>query len=529
MKLAALMAIMLMSCVSGQAGAVPEPSPSSARILEFDGKQPPSPPNAGGSPSIDVRGLRRTEIVGPIYEDKFALVPPGAYDTVQFFFAFVKRFGELCPSLPTMTPQVKLNYLFATTVGLADRVLSGRGTSQENALMITGALATLNEHHSCQYNPSTESYGDAQRRCNEAANSKSALLGTAAANVHADARHDADLLVSRYKCSSSQLNRMATQLHAFAQEAPARSNFKSGIPVRQPGKDDKLYSTIFDNCSRRAPGTTNAWCACYVNALAHNNPSDRVLNALAENPFVDGGYMAVPFAADLYACTDHHKEGIRWRDGYLPRTTACLIDSKPASTGGEECTYRAAWGKFSMTRERCEKDITSRAWGYVEVDCAKDGMLAKPSAGPREVREHRYTKIHYEDAVPADFSPPMPRDVREKVPLVIDLVKNRKPKALSRIHLEQAGSFRMHVMGPLRVSREVDLAIRQDLHAMNQEGQLLLVCHYNNANGTVSSHYYWYEKLPNRITSGKLNAGTAPFFERVEGAATSCLSTNQER
>jgi hypothetical protein len=388
--------------------------------------------------------------VGPIYEDQFALVPPGAFDTVQFFFAFLARLDDQCPGLAvTVTPQVKLNYLWATTVGMANRVLSGRGTSQENALMVTGFLANLHEYRGCQYIPATESYTAAQRRCDQAANSSDALLTAAASALTADARHDADVFVSRYKCSSPQVSRMAMQLHAFAKEAPARSNFKSGIPIRQPGKDDRLYTTIFDNCSRQAPGTYNAWCACYINALAANNPSPRLLNALAMNPFVDGGFMAVAFAGDLYACSDVHKEGIRWRDGFAPRTTACLIDSKSVATGGQECTYRAAWGKFSMTSERCAKDISSRLWGYIEVDCAKGGMTASPTVGPREWREHERTNIHYEDEVPAGFSPPIPADVRAKVPLTIELVKSHTPEVLRRVVLDRSSSFRMYVMGPL--------------------------------------------------------------------------------
>lgn len=486
--------------------------------------------------------LKREDILRPIYEGNHDLVPPGASDTVNYFFEFWGALQTKCTGVAYTTSDA-LPYLMATTIGVPQRVFSGKGTKDEKAVVVSSILASLNEHRSCHYDPGIESYSEAQARCSDATRASRAVVDGFLAHARADAIHDVDLLLEQYRCASPQIQNLTEQLYKFAKRAPFRSNFSSGIPLRRLGRYDALYETIFDNCARRSPGEHNAWCACYINALAHNEPSEEVLKNLASNPFVDGTYMALPFAGDLYDCTRHHGFSDGWRDSYAPRSTACLVESrKMPGRGTEECVYRAAWGTFILQQEKCDPEINSRRWGFQEVDCEKAGELIVSTDAPREWRSPGaagLTHIDYEHEVSEGFSPRIPEGAYDKTPLIISLVTNDgKPGALRYVFLEGALStymgFHGHVMGPrihqiwgneLNYPSEIRSAILREARTISEQGQFLLTCQYasRDPKALLSIPYvYWYKKAPDRVLKGMIDPQIAKYFELVNGVAENC-------
>jgi hypothetical protein len=525
MKMAALLTPVLFLAVTHASGTELG-SPGSARILEIDGRVlapagDPAPP-----PPVDVQGLHHGKEVHALYDGRFSELAPGSFETFKFFWPFAAQLGKRCPNLPLADGSLDmLSYMLATTVQFGERLVAGQSSAEELWLLALGAGMQFNEQRACHYDPSVESRTAAQERCDRATADNRDAAQSLVSTVGAAAEHDADLFATRYGCESPQALRMVNQLRDYSQEGPARLNFKWRLPVRRPG-DDKLYKTIFDNCSRSQPGTANEWCACYVKELASMGPPSRVLDALATNPFVDGTYMLnMPGNDGLYSCAERHRDYRSWSDSHAPRTTACLTDARASDAGNQRCVYRAAWGKFSLTQAQCAKEISSKQWGYIEVDCSHAGSAVAPSAGPREWREGLYTRISYEQAVAPGFTPPLPADARAKIPLLIQLDRNEAPDALYRVALTRLAPIDLFgVIGAQRVSAgsALGMAIRREAAAMDKDGARLLVCEYKTATGGLHQQGFWYEAVPGRVRDAALAAETRPYFARIPGAATAC-------
>jgi hypothetical protein len=207
-----------------------------------------------------------------------------------------------------------------------------------------------------------------------------------------------------------------------------------------------------------------------------------------------------------------------WREAYAPRTTACLIDDRAAPDGARECRYRAACSVFTITSDRCAQEISSRGWGYREVDCRAGGGVAAPRFAPREWRRGAFTMIDYETELAPDFVPPLPADARAKHPLLVRLLNRETPGLLQSMSLTVMTDADLMIMGtPPNLLRQSG----PDIAAIDREKALLLKCTYKSQQG-VQRKTYWFERVPKHVQDGQVNPALQPYFARIAGARSSC-------
>lgn len=512
----------LVASASPVVAAEPHP-PSSSRILKVYEPEAGAAKDSGAEPAppIELTGYRRVDMIGYIYQGKFELVPATGLDNIRYYAQAVAELNAQCPALELEAAKHQIvPYLLSGVTDLVRRFQTGQ-LSQSEVLQATWmAMLGLNQHWSCQYRPGLGSYDQAQAQCNRAGQDRSEL-GVLPSQ---EAAQDITLFLGRHGCTGGAARRLARQLIAFGRIAHTRMHFTERMPS-PTSPEGKAYGAIFENCTRPSvDDRAYAWCGCYVRTLYSLKPDRRTLNALAENPFVDGStYMSwvvrnVPGGEALFDCERTLHGKLDWREAYAPRDTACLVGDKPISGEARECRYRAAWGEFTVTGAHCAAEITSRLWGYRELDCAAGGAMATPSAGPREWRKGIFTMIDYEAELPPDFVPPLPDDARDKVPLQVRLLRATRPGGLKSMSLTVLTDTDLMLMGmPFNLMAHSGAEIT----AISQEGALILQCAYKAQKG-VQYETYWYEQVPQHVSSGRLNPAMQPYFKRIKGAATTC-------
>jgi len=464
-------------------------------------------------------------MIGYIYEGRFELVPATGLDNMRFYAQAVGSLAESCPSLALQDSKHELiPFLVSGATDLVRRFQTGQLSQSEVLQSVWMAMLGLNRHWSCQYHPGRGTFNQAQARCNAAAKDQ-AELGVLPS---LDAAHDTTLFLGRHGCQSREAQRLARQLITFGRTAHTRTHFADRMP-RPTSPEGRAYASIFENCARGSlDDRAHAWCGCYVRTLHSLKPSERVLHALGQNPFVDGSTYIdwvvrnLPGGQALYECA-RTLPGRDWRESYAPRPTACLIDEKPAPGATKECRYRAARSVFSIMDEKCAPEISSRQWGYHEVDCSAGGAVSKPRVGPREWRSGVSTLIDYETELSPEFVPSLPHDARAKHPLEVRLLKRNTPGLLRSMSLTVLTDGDLVMMGtPLSVLASSGA----DIAAIDREGALLLKCTYKREKG-AQIKTYWFERVPKHVQNGRVSTALQPYFARIAGAKSSCPIKSQ--
>lgn len=504
--------------------------PESSVILKLYETESAAARDAGGAPQkLDLSGYQRTDMIGYIYEGKFELVPAAGLDNMRYYAQFVGDLAKRCPKLDLESAKYQLiPYIFSGAADYLKRLRAGNlGPSEIGQTVWMGVLA-LNQHWACQHDASTTTQRkEAQAQCNEAAVASQGL-GILPSD---DAARDATLFFGRHTCDSPQARRLARQLIQFGREASSRMQFTGQMPSPS-SPEGKAYSDMFESCLRTSPEPVQQeYCGCYVRTLYSLKPPSGVVQALSRNPFVDGssyiGWLVnnVPGGRELYKCTEVFRGNPTvWREYRAARPTACLMQEKPTAGIVRECQYRAAWGEFTITGDKCEPEISSRRWGYREVDCAKGGTVALDAGAPRVWQKGVYTLIDYENDVPSGFAPALPKDAAEKLInskqfVEIRLLKNTSLGLLKSVSLQPFG---FQVLTTLGFRGEIGDA-RADWAAIQKEQGLVLSCSYAGAeNKAVDVRYYWYEKIPQHVREGRLAPATGPYIERIMGPVATC-------
>lgn len=492
--------------------------PETSQIIRINESELGPKARAGFPPPLTEGGFARGDLIINIYNGRFELAPAAGLENAGYYAHAVAELADKCPNLGMEAAKFQmLPYIVSNARETFERVMKGRGTSSELLLIGWELMSTLTTQAACTYNPRVDTRDQAQVRCDST--TQLARDGSLAPLLSIDAAHDVTLFLGRHACTSEPTAHLARQLVTFGRQAHARLQFVGSMP----GPDTpagRLYVDMFENCSRQAPDNyADGWCACYVQTLARANPPERIVAALAKNPFVDGGtYMrwvasSVPDANALFTCSERTPGIGGVGQSRAPRTTACLIDNRAQPDGDRFCTYRAAWGDFTKTDTSCKQEITSREWGYREVSCAAAGQELS-ATGPRDWKSGLYRVLDYEQTVADDFTPPLPPDARQTVPLSIRLLKRDKAGLLRRIEL--SGVSLTNSVPPEFASLG---PLERATFALHQEGALLLVCDYVGA----PRRTYWYEKEPAFVADGRLAAMPSPRpFDDVVGAATAC-------
>ena len=500
-------------------------SPASSRITRvFETKADEGLRQTGSAPQVHFGGYQRADILGSIYEDRHELVNAAGLANIKYFLQSIGALEEQCPNLNLLSATFALlPYLMTAIDDLTQRIMSGRASDAEIIEVVWGTLFALNQNWSCTYNPgSGRSRASAQASCNAAAEASSA-----AAIPSFDAVHDMTLWIGRQGCDSRETRHLVRGLVEYMKDSRHRLQFSGEMP-HPDSPEGQAYRGIFTNCTRQAIGNrADRWCGCYLRTLNDLDPTPQLLKDLAANPFVDaasymlGTAQSLKGAVSLYDCTKLTRGSLGWSNDFAPRPTACLIEEKPAAGGERDCHYRAAWGEFSLRADECSAEISSKRWGYREVDCGSAGAVATPSASPRLWKGGVFTMVDYEQEVAPGFVPLLPEGAHNMLPLQVRLTQ-RKTKGLLKsmsLTVPTPASFGIN-MG--RISRETYNIFSQDASAIYQEGQLVLECTYYLTEGTQRSEVYWYEQMPGHIAAGKLNPATREYFERIGGPAVTC-------
>lgn len=467
---------------------------------------------------IDLSRYQRPDMIGYIYEGKFGFVPGHGLDNLRYFVQVVSELNNKCPSLNLEEHKYELiPYLTSGSIDLYQRFREGRLSSSELAQAAWMAMLSFNERGACHFNPNSgQTLQEAQDQCDAAGAQTNAL--SIMPSVPASA--DINLFLQRHSCKSAEARRFANNLVAFAREAPAQSTFADSMPPPNSAAGQS-YMKIFNNCSRSSIDPANLrWCSCYVRTLSALSPSTKVLDGLANNPFVDGGtYMDwvvshVTGAASLYDCADSSGNLYKFRENRAPRSTACLMEKSPSNS---TCRYRAAWGEFIVTKPECASEITSKSWGWREVDCGAGRDAA--SSAPRQWRQGRFTHIDYEQDVPPDFVPELPPGAMTKWPIQVRFLARTKPAQLKSMSLVKIGSAELQLPMDLEFNKDTGKL----LGALFKKGSFVLTCEYLTLDPShVWETIYWYLKVPEDVAEGKVSPALAPYFAKIGSPLKVC-------
>ena len=518
-------ATLFVLCV-GSARAAELRHPASSRILEdYDAGPARSRDDAS---ELDLTGYRRSDMIGYIYQGKFELVPATGLNNIRYFSQTVADLASRCPNLDLDRAKYQIvPYLASGVTDLVKRFQSGQLSQSEVLQAAWMAMLGLTQHWACRYDPSRESRELAQAQCDAAAGDSRDM----AVLPSLDAAIDVTVFLGRHACTSREARHLSRQLIDFGRTAHARMHFTETMPG--PGTPEGIaYGRIFENCARRSIDShASAWCGCYVRTLHALNPGRESLADLANNPFVDGStYMSwvatnVAGGGALFDCASTLRGQREWSETRAPRPTACLTEQRPGFGGEQECRYRSAWGEFTMTAAQCPAEISSRQWGYREVDCGRSGAVADVRVGPREWRSGAYTMIDYEGDVAADFVPPLPADARSRHPLQVRFLKRSGARQLKSMSVSVLTELDLMMAG---LPPNLSATAGGEIASIDQEGALVLKCTYNAQKGT-QSRFYWFESTPGRIQRNQVDPAVSPFFARIGGGITTCPARFAER
>lgn len=479
----------------------------------FEAEPAPVKTPSGMRP-LDTSGYRRGDMLGPIYDGRFEFATAGGLDNVRYVAQTVGDLAARCTNLDLEGVKFRvLPYVAAATKDLIDRIQSFKATDSEYFQAAWLLMLQLNKQWNCQYDPNGLATRDeAQARC-DAASGAASELGVFPS---VDAATDVTLFLGRHGCDSRETRHLVRQLGEFASVAHTQVQFTSAMPSPS-SPSGRAYARMFENCARqRGDNAMDGWCGCYVRTVHGLNPPAAVLEDLSRNPFVDGTTYMQWVAANLkgggavYDCARQHSTTGRRT---AQRTTACLIVQDAATRA---CTYRAAWGEFTMTREACEPEINSRDWGYREVDCADRARTVATKDGPRVWNDGSWRYIDYEADVAETFVPDLPPDARSGE-LAVRFLTRTAPGALSEMRLTELSFATIRIQ-----PRQLQL-IEPDLQAVAAEQGRVLTCSYNAERNTRWVDYYWFEKVPSHVSEGRLSKQLSPHpFTQLKGAATKC-------
>lgn len=473
-----------------------------------------------GMPPLDTSAYRRGDMLGPIYDGRFEFATAGGLDNVRYFAQTIGDLAARCKNLDLEATRFQvLPYVAAAAKDLIDRLKSFKASESEYFQAAWLMMLQLNSQWSCQYDPAVTSRNQAQARCDAASNAVSEL----GVFQSVDAATDITLFLGRYGCDSGETRHLVRQLGEFARIAHTQVQFTSAMPPPM-SPAGRAYARMFENCARqRGDNAMDGWCGCYVRTVHGLNPPAAVLEDLSRNPFVDGTTYMRWVAGNLkgggavYDCSRRHSTEGRLMQ---PRTTACLVDRHP---GTGACTYRAAWGEFTMTRDACEPELNSRDWGYREVECAVGARAVTTKAAPRVWNDGRWRYIDYEGDVAETFVPDLPADAGSDV-LTVRFLTRRAPGTLRAMGLTG------NVFGILRIQPRQLQLIEPDIQAVENERARLLTCSYNSERDTQWVDYYWFEKLPSHVSEGRLSKAVSPHpFTQIQGVATKCPAKRQTK
>ena len=513
---------MVAALLAGSAPAAEPRHPASSRILEIYDAGPAQTPD--GAPAIDLTGYRRADMIGYIYQGKFELVPATGLNNIRYFSQTVADLASQCPNLGMDGAKYQIvPYLVSGVTDLMARFYSGQLSQSEVLQAAWMAVLGLTESWACRYDPATESRELAQAECDATARDRREM----AVMPSLDAAIDLTVFLGRYACASPEARHLSRQLVEFGRTAHARMHFTETMPG--PDTPEGIaYGSIFENCTRRSiDQQTSAWCGCYVRTLHALRPGRQTLAALAENPFVDGStYMSwvsanLPGGGALYDCASTLRGQREWGETRAPRATACLTGQESAPGGERECRYRSAWGEFTMTAAQCPSEISSRRWGYREVDCGRSGAVADLPEGPREWQSGVYTMIDYEADVAADFVPALPSDARSRHPLQVRFLKRSGTGQLKSMSVSVLTEPDLMMAG---LPPNLSTAAGSEIAAIDQESALVLKCTYNAQKG-MQSKLYWFETTPGRIQRNQVDPAVSPFLASIGSGVPTCPPT----
>ncbi len=473
---------------------------------------------AEAGPLVDMSDLRGADLLSHIYHRRYGMANVSGLENAEYVGQIVSGLVSQCPSLDLGLAELEMvPYFLAAATHSVLRVATGRGSRKETGKVIWGTLLTLHDRSQCVYDVSSgELLSDAQRRCDDATRTTNALYSPSP-----EGRHDVDWWLRKYSCDSAQTRHLSGSIVKFAKRAHRQTYLDGRVPdLDTPA--GRPYGEIFGNCARQAPDNEyDEWCACYVRKLSNLSPSPAVLASLARNPFVDGSYLtsmvgAVPRGATLYECNDETPRRDFWRDGLAPRTTACLIREESAGSGEKRCHYRSAWAEFFLTGKQCESEISSKRWGYREVDCGRQASEVAPTIKPREWKDRVFQFVDYESEVPDDFAPELPKDGFKRAPLFMRFLKRETEdliKSVSVVEFTSLADFGGPIMGE---------GVESDVLALYEEKAVVLTCGYAAGPGFVRNTFYWYKTVPRLVRSGKVHPESRPYLNKIRGAAENC-------
>jgi hypothetical protein len=238
--------------------AEPRP-PESSRIIElFDNR---SKASVGGGRPLNLAGYWRPDIIGPLYEGKFELIPATGLENMRYFGQLVGDLAARCPSLGLDADKHQIiPYILSAGADLFQRFKTDQLSQSEVLQSIWMAVVALNKRWSCQYHPGRDILDQAQARCNEAAKDQAEL------NVlpSFDAAQDTTLFLGRHGCGGAEARHLARQLIAFGRIAHTRTHLTERMPS-PTSPAGRAYAAIFEHCARGSlDNRAYAWCGCYV-------------------------------------------------------------------------------------------------------------------------------------------------------------------------------------------------------------------------------------------------------------------------
>ncbi|MBK6973103.1 MAG: hypothetical protein IPH26_09205 [Sterolibacteriaceae bacterium] len=498
---------------------------ASSRIIKM--YRPISDAASSRGPAIDGKGFLQPEFVTNVYAGRWDWAPSAGLDVLRYYAQTVGDLNRACPDLGLDTAIVTaLPYALEAGKDALARVVHGEGSPTDNAQALIWLFDFMGRPINCRRDPSDRP-GDYEA-CVERQKEPVTVMPSR------EAKSDVALLVRRYGCGGRETGHYASNLLAYAREMRERPYFADGLPGADTA-EGRRYRKIFDNCARQTgEGAADKWCGCYVRQLYEATLDTETLGHLENNPFVDGRTYIIavikrePRFSQVYDCrgASYSMDGVR--ENRAPRITACLLGQQSAPNGQSQCTYRAAWGEFTVREARCDVSLTSRRWGAEEIACdasaagdldtpAADARPATPDGQAPRAREWqqslgpgRYDRyIDYEDTVPSGFVPTIPQMDRETWSLNIRMLKQSAPGSLKSIFVSRSvdPSIRFAVR---RLGPQAERTATEDLEQIRQEGQLYLTCSYVADWGLVRATYFWYKTAPRYLR-------TVSLVQRVSG------------